>query len=300
MRSVIFFRLIHQELFIMFAITGANGQLGRLVVQQLIARGVPAGQIVALVRQPAKAADLAALGVVVREADYNRHATLGPALAGVQRLLLVSSSEVGQRLPQHQAVVAAAQAAGVGFIAYTSLLRADTSPLGLGAEHVATEAALRTSGLAHAILRNSWYTENYLASVPPALQHGAYIGAAGEGRIASATRQDYAEAAAAVLLAPPASGTVFELAGDSAYTLAEFAAELSRQSGKSVPYVNLPQAEFEAALVGAGLPGPLAALLADSDAGAAQGGLFDDSGTLAKLIGRPATPLAQAMATALR
>ena len=284
----------------MYAITGANGQLGRLVVQQLIARGVHAGRIVALVRQPAKAADLTAQGVVVREADYNRPVTLEPALAGVQRLLLISSSEVGQRLPQHQAVVAAAKAAGVGFIAYTSLLHANTSPLGLATEHIGTEATIRASGIAHAVLRNGWYTENYLASVPPALQHGAYIGAAGEGRIASASRLDYAEAAAVVLLAPPASGTVYELAGDSAYTLAEFATELSRHCGKTVPYVNLPPAEFAAALKGAGLPGPLAELLADSDAGAAQGGLFDGSGTLARLIGRATTPLTQAMAAALR
>lgn len=284
----------------MFAVTGASGQLGRLVIAHLIARGVPPAQIAALVRRPAQAADLAAQGVVLREADYDRPDTLSAALAGVDRLLLISSSEVGRRAPQHQAVIDAARAAGVSFLAYTSLLRADTSPLGLAAEHVATEAAIRASGLPHAILRHGWYTENYLASLPPALQHGAFIGAAGEGRIASATRQDYAEADAAVLLAPPASGTVLELAGDTAYTLAEFAAELSRQSGRSLPYVNLPSAEFEGALAGAGLPGPIAALLADSDAGAAQGGLFDDGRALSTLIGRPTTPLAPAMATALR
>jgi len=284
----------------MFAVTGASGQLGRLVIAQLIARGVPPAQIAALVRRPAQAAELAALGVQLREADYDRPATLAAALAGVDRLLLISSSEVGRRAPQHQAVIDAARAAGVGFLAYTSLLHADRSPLGLATEHVATEAALRASGLPHAILRHGWYTENYLASLPPALQHGAFIGAAGEGRIASATRQDYAEADAAVLLAPPASGTVLELAGDEAYTLAEFTAELSRQSGRSVPYVNLPQSEFEAALAGAGLPGPIAALLADSDAGAAQGGLFDGGRALSALIGRPTTPLAPAMAAALR
>ncbi|MBQ0933534.1 SDR family oxidoreductase [Ideonella sp. 4Y16] len=284
----------------MYAVTGANGQLGRLVIRQLIARGVPPAQIAALVRRPAQAADLAALGVALREADYDRPDTLAAALAGVDRLLLISSSEVGRRAPQHQAVIDAARAAGVGFLAYTSLLHADRSPLGLAAEHVTTEAALRASGLPHALLRHGWYTENYLASLPPALQHGAFIGAAGEGRISSATRQDYAEADAAVLLAPPASGTVLELAGDEAYTLAEFAAELGRQSGRSLPYVNLPQAEFEAALAGAGLPAPLAALLADSDAGAAQGALFDGGRALSALIQRPTTPLAQAMAAALR
>lgn len=284
----------------MFAVTGANGQLGRLVIRQLIARGVPPAQIAALVRRPAQAGELSALGVQLREADYDRPATLAAALAGVTRLLLISSSEVGRRASQHQAVVDAAQAAGVGFVAYTSLLRADTSPLALAAEHLATEAALRASGLPHAVLRHGWYTENYLASIPPALQHGAFIGAAGEGRIASATRQDYAEADAAVLLAPPASGTVLELAGDTAYTLAELAAELSRQSGRSVPCVNLPQADFEAALLSAGLPAPLAGLLADSDAGAARGGLFDDGRALSALIGRATTPLSQAMAAALR
>ena len=284
----------------MYAITGASGQLGRLVIQQLIARGVPAGQIVALVRSPAKAADLAALGVVLRQADYSQPATLGPALAGVQRLLLISSSEIGQRVPQHRAVIDAARAAGVGFVAYTSLLRADTTPLGLGAEHTATEAALRESGLPHAILRHGWYTENYLASVAPALQHGAFIGSAGDGRIASATRLDFADADAAVLLNPPASGSVLEMAGDEAYTLAELAAEIGRQAGRTIPYVNLPQAEFAAALAGAGLPGPLAELLAESDVGASKGGLFDDGRVLSGLLGRPTTPLNQAVAAALR
>ncbi|MBP6901545.1 MAG: NAD(P)H-binding protein [Burkholderiaceae bacterium] len=283
----------------MIAITGANGQLGRLVIQQLIARGLPATQIVAAVRSPAKAADLAALGVQLREADYNRPDTLAGAFGGVQRLLLISSSEIGQRLPQHRAVVDAARAAGVAQLVYTSLLHADSSPLGLAAEHRATEQLIADAGLRHVLLRNGWYTENYLASIAPALQHGAFIGSAGQGRIASATRADYAEAAAVVLTQPIGADRVLELAGDSAYTLAELAAELSRQSGKALPYVDLPQAEFEAALTGAGLPAPLAALLADSDAGAARGGLFDAGRALSTLIGRPSTPLAQAMAQAL-
>jgi NAD(P)H dehydrogenase (quinone) len=280
----------------MIVITGASGQLGRLVIAELLAQGVPAGHIVAAVRSPAKAADLAAQGVHVRAADYNRPETLATALAGAERVLLISSSEVGQRLPQHQAVVQAAQAAGVAQLVYTSLLRADTSPLGLGAEHAATEVLIRASGLRHVILRNGWYTENYLASVPPALQHGAYIGSAGEGRIASATRADYAAAAAAVLTQPIGENRCYELAGDDSYTLAELVAELNAQTGKAVAYVNLPPAEFEAALNGAGLPAPLAALLADSDVGAAQGGLFDDGHQLSALIGRPTTPLAQALA----
>ena len=172
----------------MIVITGANGQLGRLVVQQLLQCGVAPGQIVAAVRSPAKAADLAALGLQLREADYNRPETLDSAFAGATQLLLISSSEVGQRLPQHRAVVEAARRAGVAHLAYTSLLHADRSPLGLAAEHVATEALIAASGLPHTLLRNGWYTENYLASVPAALQHGAFIGSAGEGRIASAAR----------------------------------------------------------------------------------------------------------------
>lgn len=284
----------------MIVVTGASGQLGRLVIQSLLRRQVPASQIVAAVRTPAKAADLAALGVQVRAADYTQPDTLDAALAGAEKVLLISSNEVGQRAPQHQNVIDAARRAGVNLLAYTSLLRADTSPLGLAAEHVATEDALKASGVPHVLLRNGWYTENYLASVAPALQHGAFIGSAGEGRIASAARADYAEAAAAALTLPDQAGRVHELAGDSAYTLAELAAELSRQSGKTVPYVNLPEADYAAALVGAGLPEGFAALLADSDVGASRGALFDDSHQLSTLIGRATTPLAELMAVALK
>jgi NAD(P)H dehydrogenase (quinone) len=283
----------------MIVITGASGQLGRLVITDLLARGVPAAQIVAAVRTPAKAADLAAQGVQVREADYNRPATLAAAFAGAQKVLLVSSSEIGQRLAQHRTVIDAAKAAGVALLAYTSLLHADTTPLGLGAEHRATEALIHESGLTHAILRNGWYTENYLASVPSALQYGAFIGSAGQGRIASAARADYAAAAAAVLSQPVNGSRTCELAGDTSYTLAELVAELNQQTGKAVVYNDLPQADFEAALKGAGLPGPLAELLADSDAGAARGALFDDSHQLSTLIGRATTPLAVSLATAL-
>ncbi|MDD0838844.1 SDR family oxidoreductase [Curvibacter sp. HBC61] len=282
----------------MIVVTGANGQLGQLVIQALL-RQVPASQVVAAVRQPAKAAQLAALGVQVRQADYNQPATLDAAFQGAHRVLLISSSEVGQRALQHQNAIDAAQRAGVQLLAYTSLLRADASPLGLAAEHQATEAYLKSVGLPHVLLRNGWYTENYLASVPPALQHGAFIGSAGEGRIASAARADYAEAAARVLTLPDQAGRVYELAGDSAYTLAEFAAELSRQSGKTIPYVNLPEADYQKALVGAGLPEGLAHLLADSDAGAAQGALFDEGRQLSALLGRPTTALAPLMAQAL-
>ena len=282
----------------MIVITGASGQLGRLVIQSLLTK-VAASRIVAAVRNPQKASDLAALGVQIRRADYTDSASLDAAFQGAEKVLLISSSEVGQRLAQHRNAIDAARRAGVSLLAYTSLLHADTSPLGLAGEHVATEAWLAQSGVPFVLLRNGWYTENYLASIPPALQHGAFIGSAGEGRIASAARADYAEAAAVVLTTPGQSSKVYELAGDEAYTLAEFSAELSRQSGKAIPYVDLPENDYKAALIGAGLPEPIAGLLADSDSGAAKGGLFDDTRQLGTLIGRPTTPLAVSMRAAL-
>ena len=282
----------------MIVITGANGQLGSLVIDTLL-KSVPASQIVAAVRTPAKAAALAARGVEVREADYERPETLRTAFAGASKLLLISSSEVGKRTAQHQAVIEAAKAAGVQLLAYTSLLHADTSPLPLAAEHLATEQLIQASGLPAVILRNGWYTENYLASVPTALQYGALLGSAGEGRIASATRADYAAAAAAVLLADKQAGRVYELAGDTSYTLAELAAAITQASGTPVKYQDLPPAEFKGVLLGAGLPEGLAALLAESDEGASRGGLFDDGHQLSTLIGRPSTDLATALGAAL-
>lgn len=282
----------------MIVVTGATGQLGRLVIEELL-KSVPAGGIVAAVRTPAKAADLAARGVVVREADYARPATLASAFAGATKLLLVSSSEVGQRTPQHRAVIEAARAAGVSLLAYTSILHAPTSPLGLAPEHRETEALLAASGVPHVLLRNGWYHENYLGAVPVALQHGVVIGASGNGRVASAARADYAAAAAAVLLRDGQAGRVYELAGDSAWTGAELAATLARLSGRPVDWRPLSQAEYEGALVGAGLPAPLAALLAQCDAMAAEGALFDDGRQLSTLIGRPTTPLAATIQAAL-
>lgn len=278
----------------MIAITGATGQLGALAVEALL-KTVPAHDIVAIVRNPAKAEALTQQGVVVRQGDYNDEAALTAALAGVDKLLLVSSSEVGQRTAQHRNVINAARAAGVKFIAYTSLLHADKSPLGLHVEHVETEKLLAESGIPFALLRNGWYSENYLASAPAALAHGVFIGAAGEGKIASATRADYAAAAARVVSEDGHAGKVYELAGDNAWTLSELAAELSKQSGKTVVYQNLSEADFAAALKGVGLPEAFANLLADSDTGASKGGLFDDSHTLSKLIGRPTTPLAESV-----
>lgn len=282
----------------MIAITGATGQLGRLVIEQLL-KTVPANQIVAIVRNPAKAEALSQQGIVVRQGDYTDQTALTTALKGVEKLLLISSSEVGQRATQHQNVINAAKAAGVTFIAYTSLLHADNSPLGLHVEHVATEKALAASGIPYALLRNGWYIENYLASAPPALEHGVFIGAAGEGKIASATRADYAAAAAKVVSEEGHAGKVYELAGDSAWTLSELAAELSKQSGKPVVYQNMSEADFAAALKSVGLPAGLADMLADSDVGASKGGLFDDSHTLSKLIGRPTTSLAESVKTIL-
>lgn len=278
----------------MIAITGATGQLGQHVFANLL-NTTAANQLVAVVRNPAKAEALSQKGVVVRQADYGDEAALTKALQGVDKLLIISSSEVGQRAPQHRNIINAAKAAGVKFIAYTSLLHADTSPLGLADEHVATEKMLADSGIPYALLRNGWYTENYLASAPAALEHGVFIGAAGEGKIASATRADYAAAAARVIAGDGHAGKVYELAGDHGWTLSELAAELAKQSGKNVVYQNLSQADFAAALKSVGLPAGLADMLADSDIGASKGGLFDDSHTLSKLIGRPSTSLAESI-----
>jgi NAD(P)H dehydrogenase (quinone) len=283
----------------MIALTGATGQLGLLVIDRLLA-SLPAAGIVAAVRSPAKAADLAARGVQVRQADYAQPATLDSALKGVEKLLLISSSEIGQRAVQHRNVIEAAQRQKVGLIVYTSLLHADVSPLNLADEHRETEALLRASGIPFVILRNGWYTENYTASLKPALANGAFYGSAGEGRISSAPRADYAAAAAKALTGGAQPGRTYELAGDQAYTLAELAAELSLQSGKNIPYVNLPEADYRAALLGAGLPDWLASGLASWDTGASQGALFDSSRQLSTLLGRPTTPLAAVIAKALK
>ena len=282
----------------MIAITGASGQLGRLVIDSLLT-SVPASELVALVRNPASVSDLKDKGINVRQADYTQPDTLITALQGVDKLLLISSSEVGQRLVQHQNVIEAAKETGVSLLAYTSILHADTSPLGLADEHRATEAALADSGIPHVVLRNGWYSENYIASVPAALELGALYGCAGAGKISSASRADYASAAAAVLTQEDQAGNIYELAGDSAYTLAELAAEISVQTGKDIGYIDLPENDFADALLKAGLPAPLASLLANSDTGASQGGLYDDSQTLSKLIGRPTTTIAESVKEAL-
>lgn len=276
-------------------VTGATGQLGRLVVESLKSK-VSAETIVALVRNPEKAADL---GIEARAFDYTQAENLVASLRGIDKLLLISGNEVGQRLPQHLAVIDAAKQAGVKQLFYTSILHADSSPLGLATEHLATEVAIKESGLTYTILRNGWYTENYTGSAKGAVGAGAFIGNAGDGKIASAARVDYAEAAAVVLAGEGHEGKTYELAGDEAYTLTELAAEISKQSGKTIPYNNLTEAEYAGILKSFGLPDGLAEMLANSDTGASKGGLFDDSKVLSKLIGRPTTSLAKVVADAL-
>ena len=273
------------------AITGATGQLGRLAIAALQARAV---RPIALARNPEKAADL---GVEVRRFDYK---SADPtALHGINTLVLISSSEFDDRPGQHRAVINAAKTAGVSHVIYTSILKGAENPMLLAQDHAATEAALKASGVAHTLLRNGWYTENYTGGLGAALAHGTMAGSAGTGRIASAARVDYAEAIAAVALDPAQQGKVHELAGDNAYTLADMAAEVSRQSGKPIAYANLPQADYAAMLQGFGLPEGFAHVLADSDAQAAKGALFDDSRALSRLIGRATTPMAETVKAAL-
>lgn len=276
-------------------ITGATGNLGRQVVE-LLKEKVAAGHIVALVRNPSKAADL---GVETRVFDYTNADSLAASLLGIDKLLLISGNELGQRLPQHKAVIEAAIQAGVKHLIYTSILHADSSPLSLAVEHYGTEVLLKDSGLTYTILRNGWYTENYTGSAKGAIGAGAFIGNAGEGKIASASRLDYAEAAVAALAGKGHENKIYELAGDEPYTLAELAAEISRQSGKNIPYNNLTEAQYADILKSFGLPAGLAEMLADSDTGASKGGLFDDSHVLSSLIGRPTTPFTKTVAEAI-
>lgn len=281
----------------MIAITGATGHLGRLVLAGLLEK-VPAKELVAIVRTPSKAADFAAKGVQVREGDYAKPATLTAALQGVKTLLLISSSEVGQRATQHQAVIDAAKAAGVKLIAYTSILRGSASKLALAGEHIATEKALAASGVPFVLLRNGWYLENYTDHLATSLAHG-FAGSAGNGRIAAASRADFAAAAVVVLTGPDQAGKVYELAGDAPFTMAELAAEASKQTGKQLAYANLPPEQFKGVLVGAGLPGVVADIFVDADVNITRGELDDSSGQLKRLIGRPTTTLAAAVTAGL-
>ncbi len=278
-------------------VTGATGQFGRLVVESLLSRGVPADSITATGREIAKIEDLAAAGVRIARADFADSDSLVTAFAGADRLLLVSGSEPGQRVAQHRAAIDAAKAAGVGFVAYTSILKADTSTLALAEEHLATEKYLAESGLPYALLRNGWYLENYTGQLQTYLAVGV-AGAAGEGRVSAASRKDLADAAAAVLTSDVASGTVFELGGES-FTLSQLAAELSKASGKDIGYTDLSEAAYAEVLVGAGLPQAYAELLADSDRGLSVGDLETDAAPLTTLIGRTPTSMPDAIAAAV-
>jgi NAD(P)H dehydrogenase (quinone) len=282
----------------MIVVTGATGQLGRLVLDHLLRR-VPATELVAAVRDPGKAADLASRGVGVRRADYADRDSLDSAFAGAHKVLLVSSSAVGQRVTQHMAVIDAAKQAGVQQLAYTSVLAADTTKLALAAEHKATESLIRASGIPFTLLRNGWYTENYATPAERGLKTGAFVGSAGGGRLGAVPRNDYAQAAAEVLTGDGHLGKVYELAGDDVWSYAEFAAELTRQSHKTVTYKDLTPEEHLAALVAGGVPAAFAGMLVDSDRGIADGELASDSGHLRALLGRPTTSLAEAVAALL-
>lgn len=284
----------------MIVITGATGKLGRHVVEQLLASGFSAKDLAVTARDPAKAADFAARGVTVRQADYTKPDTLKGAFEGAEKVLLISANEIGKRKEQHQAVVDAAKAAGVKLLAYTSLLHADRSSLSLAEEHKATEDYIRTSGLPYVFLRNGWYLENYTENLGSALEHGALLGCAQDGLIAAAARADFAAAAVRVLTEAGHENKVYELAGSVPFTMAQLAEEVSRQSGRTVVYKDMPQADYEGALLSFGLPPPVAAMLASADAGIARGDLNDTSGDLERLIGRKTTPLADAVAAALK
>ncbi|MEV7661659.1 SDR family oxidoreductase [Paenarthrobacter sp. NPDC089316] len=279
-------------------ITGATGQLGRHVIEALLERGVPADSIVAAGRSLEKLSDFVARGVRTVAMDYDDAASVAEALRGATKVLLISGSAVGQRVEQHRNVIEAAKAEGVELLAYTSVANADTTGMKLAAEHQATEAILKESGVPFALLRNSWYLENYTEQLPGTLAQGALAGSAGNGRVSGASRADYAHAAAAVLLAEDQGGKIYELGGDEAFTLDELAAEISAASGKAIEYKDLPVDQYAALLTSAGIPEGFAQILADTDLGIARGDLLVTSGDLGKLIGRPSTSLSEAVRSA--
>ncbi|MBO9556201.1 SDR family oxidoreductase [Cellulomonas sp.] len=281
-------------------VTGATGQLGRLTVEALLRRGVPAAEVVATGRDTAGIKDLADRGVVTRRADFADPESLAAAFAGAEKILLVSASfPVDERLAHHRRAIDAALGAGVSQIAYTSMTQADTAGTTLAESHRATEGYLRERGAPTVVLRNSWYLENYTSQLPLALQHGAFVGAAGDGRVSAATRAEYAEAAAVVLTAEGHTGATYELGGDQAFTLAELAATASTAAGRPITYTDLSADALVRLLADAGVPAELASVLADADLGLRRGELFTDSGDLRRLIGRPTTTLADAITAAL-
>jgi NAD(P)H dehydrogenase (quinone) len=276
-------------------VTGATGHLGRHVLEALLGRGVPAGEIVALGRNLDKIKDFADRGVRTVHVDYADAEGLRSAFEGADKVLLISGSEPGKRIPQHTNVIEAAKAAGVGHIVYTSILGIETTTMGLADDHKATEAVLRESGIPFTLLRNGWYLENYLENLASPLSTGVLPGSAGDGRISAATRADFAEAAAAVLTSDGHAGAGYELGGDEPFTLTELAAAVTAHTGTQVTYQNLPPAEYEQLLTSFGLPAPLAAMLADNDRAISEGELETHSGDLSRLIGRPTTSLAEAL-----
>lgn len=282
----------------MIVVTGATGQLGRLVVHALLEK-LPAEKIVAAVRSPENAADLARQGVTVRKTDYNEPETLAPALAGADKVLLISGNEVGQRVAQHGAVVEAAKAADVGHLVYTSAPHADTSALVLAPEHKATEEIIAASGLTYTFLRNNWYNENYVPTIQQGARTGSFFGNAGDGRVASATRADYAAAAVAVLTGAGHDNKVYELSGDVAWTRNELAAEIAKATGKQVVYTDLSAQEHKDALIKAGTPEGAAGFVVVLDANISDGLLAETSGDLRALTGRPTTPIAETVAEAV-
>ncbi|MFJ4632950.1 SDR family oxidoreductase [Streptomyces sp. NPDC088847] len=280
-------------------ITGASGQLGGLTVEALLARGVPAADIVATGRDIATLKGFADRGVVVRRADFAEPDSLAAAFDGADRLLLISTTTVDERVANHRRAIDAAVAAGVSLVAYTSMSHADRATTILAATHRATEEYLRERAVPSVMLRNSWYLENYTAQLPQILGNGAVVGAAGQGRISAASRADYADAAAVVLTTEGHAGEVYELGGDEAFTLAGLAATISAVSGKRITYTDLPADGLTQVLTRAGLPAELAHVLVDADLGMSRGELFTASGDLRRLIGRPTTPSADAIADAL-
>ncbi|MGW4183773.1 NAD(P)H-binding protein [Streptomyces albidoflavus] len=284
----------------MIVVTGATGPYGRQVVEHLLDLGVPAAGIAAAVRTPARAVGLAARGVALRTADYDRPGTLRTALAGATKVLLVSSTGPDEvRVAQHRAVIDAAGEAGVDLLAYTSVTAAPANPMGLARVHRATEAALAASGLPVALLRNGWYTENHTGTLRDAVARGVLAGSAGTGRIAFASRAELAEAAARVLTLDGQAGRVYDLTGDTARTLAEVAAEAAAQTGTPVAYQDLPPEAYRRLLTRAGLPAPAVELIVDSDRCIAQGALEHPTGDLRALLGRPTETLAAAVTRAL-
>jgi len=272
--------------------------LGRHVLEALLERGVAAGNIVAAGRSVAKLADFVERGVRVQPMDYADAGSVAAALKGATRVLLISGSEVGQRVDQHRTVIEAAKAEGVELLAYTSIANADTTSMLLADEHKATEALLRESGVPFVLLRNGWYLENYTEQLPGTLAQGAVAGSAGDGKVSAAARADYAHAAAAVLVADGQAGKVYELGGDKAFSMADLAAEISAATGKAVSYNDLPAGDYAELLASVGVPEAFAEILADSDLGIARGDLLVSTGDLRRLIGRPTTSLGQAVRAA--